>query len=58
MLVLSRRPGEELRIGDVVVRVMHSSASRVSLGVQADESIKILRGELIERDHDDRKMEQ
>lgn len=48
MLVLSRKPGECLVIGDVVVRVLHSSASRVSIGVEADRDVPIFRGEVLE----------
>lgn len=46
---MSRKVGECLVIGDVVVRVLHSSASRVSIGVEADRDVPVLRGEVLER---------
>lgn len=52
MLVLGRRIGEWIQVGDSRVVVLHASANRVSLGVEADSRIKILRGEIIEREND------
>ena len=47
MLVLSRKVGEEIRIGnDIVVRVNRVSGGRVSIGVEAPDDVKIVRGEL------------
>lgn len=51
MLILSRKSGETLLIttpkGEVIeVRINSIKGCRVSVGVTADESIKILRGEL------------
>lgn len=47
MLVLSRKAGEEIRIGsDVVVTVQRLNGNRVSLGVEAPRAVKIVRGEL------------
>ena len=50
MLVLSRRVGEAIRIGDdIVVYVTQTKAGRVTLGIEAPRSIGILRGELQKR---------
>jgi carbon storage regulator len=47
MLVLSRKVGEEIRIGnDIVVKVNRVAGGRVSIGVDAPDHIKIVRGEL------------
>lgn len=47
MLVLSRKVGEKLIIGDnVVVEVVRISGNRITLGVVAPSEVKILRGEL------------
>jgi carbon storage regulator len=51
MLVLSRKEAQTIRINDdieiVVVRV---NGNRVKIGVQAPQDVKVLRGELVERD--------
>lgn len=47
MLILSRKDGEEVLIGDdIVVKVIESSKGVVKLGFEAPEEIMILRGEL------------
>ncbi len=47
MLVLTRRIGETIRIGDdVEVRVTEIQGSRVRLAVNAPRDIRIVRGEL------------
>jgi carbon storage regulator len=47
MLVLSRRPGERIRIGDAVeLVVLKIRGSRVQLGVVAPHDVSVLRGEL------------
>jgi carbon storage regulator len=52
MLVLSRKVGEKLVIGDnVTVTINRISGNRVTIGIEAPGSVKIVRGEL-ER-HDD-----
>lgn len=53
MLVLSRRVGEELIIGeDVRIRVLRvewiDGVATVRIGIDAPESIKVLRGELLQ----------
>lgn len=47
MLVLTRKSGETINIGDgVVVRVISCNRGRVKLGFEADRSVRIWRGEL------------
>ena len=47
MLVLSRKVGEKLVIGDnIVVEVVRIQGNRITLGVVAPRDVKILRGEL------------
>lgn len=47
MLVLSRKEGEQLVIGDnIVVTVNRISGNRVAIGVDAPREIRIVRGEL------------
>lgn len=47
MLVLSRKSGEKLVIGDAVVTIL--GGGTVRLGVEAPKSVKVLRSELIEQ---------
>ena len=50
MLVLSRKVGERIVIGDrVVVTVVKQSGNRISLGIEAPEEICIRREELARR---------
>jgi len=46
MLVLSRKRGEELRIGDYVVTVVRIENNQVRLGITAPRDVKVLRAEL------------
>lgn len=47
MLVLSRKEGERLVIGDnVVITVNRISGNRITLGIEAPRDIRIVRGEL------------
>ena len=47
MLILTRRTGERIRIGnDIEVVVRRVSGSRVTLAIEAPRDISILRGEL------------
>ena len=53
MLVLSRKEGESVRLGDsielVVVRI---SGSKIRLGIKTDQRVPILRGELVHGEGD------
>lgn len=47
MLVLSRKAGETIRIGDdVVVTINRINKNRVSIGIHAPDGYRVLRGEL------------
>ena len=47
MLVLSRKKGEVIRIGeDVVITILESDTGRVKVGIKAPPEVKVLRGEL------------
>ena len=47
MLVLSRRPGEEIRIDScITVTVIEVQGNRVRIGIQAPEEVPIIRAEL------------
>ena len=47
MLVLSRKPGEQVVIGnDITITVVEVQGNRVRVGIDAPEQVRILRGEL------------
>ncbi|HZU37827.1 MAG TPA: carbon storage regulator [Gemmataceae bacterium] len=47
MLVLSRRPGETIRIGsDITITVLEISGNRIRVGIDAPAQLVVLRGEL------------
>lgn len=47
MLVLSRKEGEQLLIGDnIVLTINRISGNRVAIGIEAPREIRIVRGEL------------
>jgi carbon storage regulator len=49
MLVISRKAGEKLRIGDFAnITILSVSGDKVAIGIDAPREIAILRGELIE----------
>ena len=48
MLVLTRKIGETIRIGDVCLKVTSIQGHRVKLGFEGPAEIQILRGELVE----------
>jgi carbon storage regulator CsrA len=51
MLVLSRKEGEKLVIGDnITVVVSRVSGNRVTLGIEAPADVRIVRGELKAQD--------
>ena len=52
MLVLSRREGEKIIIGDsIVITVVRGGTDKVRIGIDAPENVRILRSEL--EVHDD-----
>lgn len=47
MLVLSRKPGQRILIGDdIVVSINRVSGNQVSIGLEAPDNVRILRAEL------------
>lgn len=51
MLVLTRKVGEVITIGDdITVTVLEIQGNRVSLGIKAPGSYRILRAELVEEE--------
>jgi carbon storage regulator len=50
MLVLSRKPGESLRVGeDVRITVVSTASGQVRIGIEAPENVTIYREEVYER---------
>ena len=50
MLILNRRVGERIRIGDdVVITVLEVGRNQVKIGVEAPRSVSVHRGEIYER---------
>jgi carbon storage regulator len=48
MLVLKRRPGQSLVIGDdVEIQILELSATRVKLGISAPDSVSVVRKEVV-----------
>jgi carbon storage regulator len=51
MLVLSRKLGEKIRIGeDIIVTVVDIDRGKIRLGIEAPEEVPILRQELLPAD--------
>lgn len=47
MLVLTRKPGEQLTIDEnIIVTVLSVNGNRIRLGIEAPDGVKILRGEI------------
>jgi carbon storage regulator len=47
MLILSRRPGESLTIGDnIVVTVVSINGNQIRLGIEAPRDVRVLRDEI------------
>ena len=47
MLVLARKEGETIQIGESLVRVVKIKRGMVRLAIEANPDVRILRGELI-----------
>lgn len=48
MLVLSRKPGETIRIGNAVITIVRMDGNKVRIGIEAPREVLVLRGELLE----------
>jgi carbon storage regulator CsrA len=47
MLILTRKRNESIRIGEhIVVRVMRTASGSVKIGIEAPDSVRIMRGEI------------
>lgn len=47
MLVLSRKPGEQIRVGDnITITVVEVRGNRVKIGIEAPRSVGVVRSEL------------
>jgi carbon storage regulator len=59
MLVLTRRVGEEIAIGDNIrIQVVEVQRGRVRLGISAPDRIHILRAEIFAADEEKRRLAQ
>ena len=51
MLVLGRKPGEYVMIGDdIMVKVIKTDDGNLRLGIEAPKHISVTRGEIFEKD--------
>jgi len=50
MLVLTRKKGEEIKIGDDVTVTVVRTGKVIKLGIEAPTGVRIIRAELIEED--------
>lgn len=51
MLVLSRKEGGEIVIGDnIIIKILKTTDSQVKLGIVAPKDVNILRKEILERE--------
>lgn len=50
MLVLGRKPGEYVMIGDIKVQVVKSRQGDLRLAIDAPPGVKIIRGEVLEKE--------
>ncbi len=58
MLILTRRPGERILIGDEIeVVVLDSTSHQVRLGIEAPRAVHVLRSELKDQHENDPKKE-
>ena len=59
MLVLTRKKGETIHIGDsIVIKVISCGRGKVKLGLDAPNSIRVLRGEIAESIDQTNRLEQ
>jgi carbon storage regulator len=50
MLVLTRKAGERVVVGSVVIEVLEVQGRRVRLGINAPQGVKVVRQELLQAD--------
>lgn len=50
MLILTRRPGESIKIGDdITIKVMNVHGNQVRIGIEAPETVQVHREEVFDR---------
>ncbi|WP_338806776.1 carbon storage regulator CsrA [Pseudomonas chlororaphis] len=50
MLVLTRRNGETIKIGDdIIIRILAVSGGQIRLGIESPQEVPVHRGEVYER---------
>ncbi|HHW20824.1 MAG TPA: carbon storage regulator CsrA [Thermodesulfovibrio thiophilus] len=50
MLVLTRKSGQYIRIGDnIIIKIIDIDGSQIKIGIEAPKGIQIFRGELYEK---------
>ena len=50
MLVLTRKTAESIRIGDdVVIKVIKTGKGAVKIGIEAPDSVRVIRAELLDK---------
>lgn len=50
MLVLGRKPGEYVKIGNnIIVRVLEDDNGNLRLGIDAPKDVEIVRGEILDK---------
>lgn len=54
MLVLTRKQGEQIQVGEgITVKVIKTGKGTVKIGIEAPAHVKVLRGELYEKEKGD-----
>jgi carbon storage regulator len=57
MLVLSRKPGEALKISDhITITVLETRGRVVKIGIEAPSDVRVLRGELARHEAENREL--
>ncbi len=55
MLVLTRKLGEQITVGDdIILKVVSVEGNRVRVGIEAPQEVRIIRGELVDRQRQQR----
>lgn len=49
MLVLSRKPGESLLVGNIKFTILEVQGKKVKVGIDAPHDVNIVRSEILER---------
>lgn len=57
MLILTRKPGEKIRIGDdIVIHVVDIGKGNARIGIEAPKDVAIMRSEVVERIQSENRM--